>query len=160
MLNEVYVIDIDKEQLLYYIGSQKAPFEGNSYGTEPVMLPGMCEAYYPCMLSAGFSFQYVRAAKSEHVADEMESSKKDKEHIQIYDVKRLKEGRADKNDYYADITRISALLYTLNKKMVSIMEGLSDCHPTSENRIHDLQGAVALTGKAIRELEKQVEIIK
>ena len=153
-----YVIDLDREELLFFIGGQRQPQEGNPYGTQGQKHLDMKEEYYPCRLTAVFQFPFILAAKSERVAHEMELAEERKD-ICKYHLEMLKDGLAGKDDYSADMTRISALMNDLNEKMGLIMDELNHCHPASKNRIHDLFGAVSITGEAIRKLEKQIDII-
>lgn len=153
-----YVIDLDRDELLFFIGGQRKPKEGNPYGSQWQRHLDMKEEYYPCRLSAVFPFQYIRAAKSEYVANEMELAEERKD-ICTYNLEMLEDGLAGKDDYSVDITNISDLLNSLNKKMESLTKALTESHPESKNRIREIRNAVMVINKTITELGEQIEII-
>jgi hypothetical protein len=62
-----YVLDLDEDELLFFVGFQTEPQAGNPYGQEPSRT-----GYYPCRLSAVFPFSYVRQTPTAAVVEHME----------------------------------------------------------------------------------------
>ena len=54
-----YVLDLDKERLLFFIGYQNTPQEGNIYGTERNDF-----GYYPCRLKAILPFASIKQSET------------------------------------------------------------------------------------------------
>ena len=79
--------------------------------------------------------------------------------ICTYNLEMLEDGLAGKDDYSADITNISDLLNSLNKKMESLTKALTESHPESRNRIQEIRNTVMVINKTITELGEQIEII-
>ena len=73
-----YVLDLDESKLLFYIGYQKKPQEGNRYGTEP------SNGYYPCRLAAVFSFDYIRQNPTPDVVQQMYVADKERSDEILY----------------------------------------------------------------------------
>ena len=71
-----YLIDLDKDELMFFVGGQTKPQEGNPFGMEPVRIKWVCYDYYPCRLAAVFDLKYIMAARSEYIAELMESAEK------------------------------------------------------------------------------------
>lgn len=81
-----YVIDIDDKKLFFYVGFQHVPQEGNRYGVEGKPCHSG-DVYYPCRLSAIFSFSFICATETAGIVELMEKSKDNSsDDIEIYDV--------------------------------------------------------------------------
>ena len=153
-----YLIDLDKQELLFFSGGQTQPQEGNPYGTQGIRHPGMKVAYYPCRLTARFLFRYIWSVKSGHIAHEMELAEKD-EKICIFCEEVRSEVLAGENDHNDEVSQISECLCRLSKKMETLIKPLSDSRPTSINRLRGVSKALSVLNNAVNDLEKQIDII-
>ncbi len=69
-----YVINIDEEELEFYVGFQKEAQAGNRYGEKVTYTTSQGENYYPCKMVARFSFRYVKSALMRAVQEAMEKA--------------------------------------------------------------------------------------
>ena len=80
-----YLMDLDRNELMFFVGGQTKPQEGNPIGTEPVRIKWVDNDYYPCRLAAVFDFKYVISAKSEYIAELMEAAGNSENEIHTFD---------------------------------------------------------------------------
>lgn len=86
-----YVVDLDERKLLFYVGYQKTPQEGNRYGTEP------SNGYYPCRLTAVFDFDYIRQNPTPDIVQQMYvAGKEQSEDILYFNADPAKEAVPEK----------------------------------------------------------------
>lgn len=69
---DLYVIDLQQEDLPRFVGGQTQPQEKNPYGAAGKRYPGIKETYYACRLCAVFSFRVIWTSSSEEIAGDME----------------------------------------------------------------------------------------
>ena len=153
-----YVLDLNREELLFFKGGQTKPQEENPYGTEPEHPAGVKEAYYPCRLAAVFPLAYVRRARSGYTAHEMELSEKAAD-IRRFSVDGLPEEAVCGDDYTVHKVNITMVLSTLNDKIGSLMEAVMDANIVSKNRLRGVTSTVMKASELAREVERQIEIL-
>ena len=154
----VYVIDLDKDELAFFVGGQTHPQEDNPYGTQGIRHLDMKEEYYPCRQSAVFPLRYIRAAGSERIAHDMKQSEKRKD-IQTFGMEMAEDETAGAGEYDAEKMRISAALNVLDEKLKCLKERLSAWQPASKNRIRELNSVAIMAKEAIGKLETQIDAI-
>ena len=76
---DLYVIDLQQEKLVMFVGRQMQPQEKNAYGAAGERYSGIKEAYYACRLCVMFSFRYIRTFSSEEISGDMERTVESRE---------------------------------------------------------------------------------
>ena len=74
-----YMIDLQQEKLVMFVGEQMQPQEKKPYGAAGERYSGIKEAYYACRLCVTFSSRYIRTFSSEEVAGDMERTVESRE---------------------------------------------------------------------------------
>lgn len=154
-----YLIDLDKDELMFFVGGQTKPQEGNPFGTEPVRIKWVDNDYYPCRLAAVFDLKYIMAARSEYIAELMETAEKSKDHIYALD------GNVPKSELFfpdgldASKDYLTELLTIEDSNLRALIEEISQKCIVSKNRVNDILGAVSSIRSAVRSLARQVETI-
>lgn len=155
-----YVIDLDNEQLMFFVGCQTKPQKGNPYGTAARKPYGMAKDYYPCRLAAVFPFQYIKIAKADHTAHEMEMAAKHKEGIRRYRTDMLTAGiTAGTDDYTVQKDNLMADLNTVNERIATLINAMTAICLTSNLRVRELEADVKAVSSAADKLEKRIAII-
>lgn len=156
-----YVIDLDTGQLLFFVGGQTVPQEGNPYGTTPMKPFGMDQDYYPCRLSAVFPFDYVRLVRSETIATEMCIAAKESKGIQRYSMDMItEENPAGENDFIACKDNITMTLHKQSDRLIASMERMHEITLENRNRVCELKETVSQVKEAVSNLDKLIEIIR
>lgn len=75
----LYVIDLQQEKLVMFVGRQMQPQEKKPYGAAVERYSGIKEAYYACRLCVLFSFRYIRTFSSEEISGDMERTVESRE---------------------------------------------------------------------------------
>ena len=74
-----YMIDLQQEKLVMFVGRQMQPQEKKPYGAAGERYSGIKEAYYACRLCVMFSFRYIRTFSSEEISGDMERTVESRE---------------------------------------------------------------------------------
>ena len=134
-----YVLDLDEEELDYYIGFQKKPQKGNRYGEEITYTSEKMENYYPCKLVARFSFKYVRSALLRVIVENMRKSDLDCE-VKFYDVedKTSLEVPADEPELMPSLVTIFQKLDWIKEKITTTFDKQIDMTSRYDQALIDI----------------------
>ena len=66
-----YIINLDQNELEFWVGFQKEPWDDNRYGTEGY------DGYCPCKMVARYSFEFIKKNLSETCVESMNSISKE-----------------------------------------------------------------------------------
>ena len=155
-----YVIDLERQELQFFVGGQRHPQEGNPYGIVPQKPFGSNEDYYPCKYAAVFSLEYIRLTSAEHIAHEMERASKAKGEILRYCGEPSKEMLAGQDDFVTHKGKLAAAMTTAGEQLEKQAAELLELNITSHNRALELATAVKDISDAVAKLEKRLRILK
>ena len=156
-----YVINLDQEQLLFFIGNQIVPQEGNPYGEEPVQTFGMAAPCFPCRLVAMYELGYVKKVNIGFLLKTMISAAEyPREEILHFTMDTLTDESARQEDYEAEKEQLRKEIDALGVRLHLAEQGIADIHPASMSRIRELFRECAEMRDAVTALEKRIETIK
>ena len=156
-----YVIDLDTGQLMFFVGGQTVPQEGNPYGKTPMKPFGMDQDYYPCRLSAAFPLDYVRIISSEAVANEMFTALKETDGIRKYSLDMITDMSAE-SEYGYQVYRdnMTNVLHRQSDRLIASMEMMHEINLENQNRMREFKAIVSQVTEAVSKLETMIEIIR
>ena len=156
-----YVIDLDFQELLLFVGNQTMPQPGNPYGEEPIQSFGMTAAYYPCRLIAIYPIQYVKNANIEFLIKTMATATKHpKEGPLRFRVEDISSETAVQESYQEELDGMRMEIKEMEKRLHKADRMLSDIHPVCMNRIRELTSKCIDIKDAVHNLEKKIESIR
>ena len=155
-----YVVDLVKEKLIFFIGSQTEPQDDNPYGTEPVQLPHMHMPYYPCRLAAVFPLDYVKAARAERVVADMEETCHERTRvIRVFHREDLTAEECGFEEYKDQRERLFSEIDQLIRRLENIQLLVPVVHPVCVRRVDEIVYACRSLDEAVKALEEKIEIV-
>lgn len=156
-----YVIDLDEEQMQFFIGSQAQPQQENPYGTQPVKAFGMDEEYYPCRLARVFSLEYIRKTSIDRAVEDMERIyRNDPSDIRYFTEPVSGETNPTDVGWDRQMTRIARELDALGAQLGIMQKTITGLHPVCERRVRELTQDYAQVSDAVNALSERIEIMK
>ena len=155
-----YVIDLDEDELQFYVGGQHASQDGNRYGNVPMTSFGSNELYYPCHLKAVFTLDYIRATDTERIVLEMQSYRNIKGNSVYRGVKENTLHYVDQTNFVKQKAAIAEQIERYAQRLIRAAEAVPDTCPRSLKRVRELEYEAYKTGAAIATLEKKIKLIR
>ncbi|MBQ9010569.1 MAG: hypothetical protein IJ088_14775 [Clostridia bacterium] len=152
-----YVLDLDRQELQFYVGGQTKPQEDNRFGTDPEMNAYMDRPYYPCALRAVFPFSCVRAVRAERIVRWMEQAEKAKKRVRF---ELPADPEEEKMPYGDRIKKIADRLSWMAAELAAESKRIPDCEPACMERVYELERECAGICKAIVGLRKKRELMR
>jgi hypothetical protein len=150
-----YVIDIDKQELHFYVGNQTSPQEGNVFGNKPFTAEEIKETYYPCHLKAVFPFACIRESSADSIIAAMEKwAKGAGTHLII-----AQELEKDNKDYSEAIKHYVTRTRNLSEHLLSVAQKIADVRIVHKKRLLELSLSVGDVENAILSLQRETEVL-
>lgn len=155
-----YVIDLDQNQLLFFVGFQKQPQESNPYGTEALVPYGQKTEYYPCRMVSVFELEYICQACAGHIVHEMEKATKAKGNIRWYRTEDLTADDRQHAEFTLERRLLKDELQDLGQRMIRAADAIANCDPVSKRRLRKTKCIIIQVREAAKRLEEQIEIMQ
>ena len=155
-----YVIDLDQNELLFFVGFQRQPQERNPYGTKALVPYGQKAEYYPCRIVSVFELEYIRQACADHIVREMEKATKVKGNILRYSTEDLTTDDRQHEDFTLERWFLKDELQNLGQKMIRAADAIVNCDPVSKRRLRKTKCIYIQMREAAKRLEEQIEIMQ
>ncbi|MBR1711305.1 MAG: hypothetical protein IJ719_21200 [Clostridia bacterium] len=146
-----YIIDLDAEMLqVYAMGGEKI-----KCSEESKYIPFK----YGNILKAAFELDYIRRIRAERVAERMNAAvKADGDHVMLFRTEDILSEDEIPADYSEQKQRAATILMDVIGRLNTTNSRIPTLEPVCKRRADDIVYGCGLVSKAVRELEKIVEL--